>query len=129
VEPVFLTLSEVLEIHRDQLARYGGDSGIRDVELLKSALGMPEATWGGAFLHGDIQEMAAAYLFHIVKNHPFVDGNKRVGTMATYVFLILNGYQLTAPEDSFTDLVINVARGKSSKPEVAAYLRRWSLKL
>jgi death-on-curing protein len=124
--PVFLGLAEVLAIHRDQIARYGGVPGIRDIELLKSALGMPAATYGGQFLHTDIHEMAAAYLFHLVKNHPFLDGNKRVGAVAALVFLALNGYDFDAPEDDFADMVLAVARGEMSKAEVAGFIHRWS---
>jgi death-on-curing protein len=123
---VFLGLAEVLAIHRDQIARYGGVPGIRDIELLKSALGMPAATYGGQFLHTDIHEMAAAYLFHLVKNHPFLDGNKRVGAVAALVFLALNGYDFNAPEDDFADMVLAVARGEMSKAEVAGFIHRWS---
>ena len=68
MEPTFLSLAEVLEIHQDQVARYGGVSGIRDIDLLKSALAMPPATYSGEFLHTDVYEMAAAYLFHLVRN-------------------------------------------------------------
>jgi len=75
----FLSLAEALEIHQDQLSQYGGEQGIRDIGLLKSALSMPSATFGSEFLHTSIHEMAAAYIFHIVKNHPFVDGNKTFG--------------------------------------------------
>lgn len=124
--PVFLGLAEVLAIHRDQIARYGGVPGIRDIELLKSALGMPAATYGGQFLHTDIHEMAAAYLFHLVKNHPFLDGNKRVGAVAALVFLALNGYDFNAPEDDFADMVLAVARGEMSKAEVAGFIHRSS---
>jgi death-on-curing protein len=124
--PVFLGLAEVLAIHRDQIVRYGGVPGIRDIELLKSALGMPAATYGGQFLHTDIHEMAAAYLFHLVKNHPFLDGNKRVGAVAALVFLALNGYDFNAPEDDFADMVLAVARGEMSKAEVAGFIHRWS---
>lgn len=123
---MFLGLAEVLAIHRDQIARYGGVPGIRDIELLKSALGMPAATYGGQFLHTDIHEMAAAYLFHLVKNHPFLDGNKRVGAVAALVFLALNGYDFNAPEDDFADMVLAVARGEMSKAEVAGFIHRWS---
>jgi len=123
---VFLGLAEVLAIHRDQIARYGGVPGIRDIELLKSALGMPAATYGGQFLHTDIHEMAAAYLFHLVKNHPFLDGNKRVGAVAALVFLALNGYDFNAPEDDFADMVLAVARGEVSKAEVTGFIHRWS---
>ena len=129
MEPKFLSLTEAIEIHQDQLARYGGGSGIRDMELLKSALGMPAATYGGEYLHTDVYEMAAAYLFHIVKNHPFVDGNKRVGAVAALVFLILNGYNLDAPEDDLAEIVLSVARGETDKTEVFLFIRRWSRKL
>ena len=124
--PAFLSLSEVLEIHRDQVTRYGGASGIRDIELLKSALGMPSATYGGQFLHTGIYEMAAAYLFHLVKNHPFVDGNKRVGTVAAFVFLALNGFDLDAPEDDLAEMVLAVARGELDKADVAVFIRRFT---
>lgn len=126
MEPKFLSLTEVLEIHQDQLARYGGGSGIRDIELLKSALGMPAATYGGEFLHTDVYEMAAAYLFHLVKNHPFMDGNKRVGAVAALVFLLLNGYDFVASEDDFAEMVLSVARGEIDKAEVAVFIRHWS---
>jgi death on curing protein len=126
MEPHFLTLAEVLEIHQDQIVRYGGDPGLRDMSLLKSALGMPAATFGGEFLHTNMFEMAAAYLFHLVKNHPFIDGNKRVGAVAAIVFLTLNGYEFDAPEEDFADMVLAVARGELDKAEVAAAIRNWS---
>ena len=122
----FLGLQEVLEIHRDQVTRYGGTAGIRDLDLLKSALGMPGATFNGEFLHTDVYEMAAAYLFHLVKNHPFVDGNKRVGAVAALVFLTLNGHDFQAPEDDLAETVLAVARGEIGKSEVTVFLRRWS---
>ena len=124
--PKFLSLAEVLEIHQDQIARYDGASGIRDMERLKSGLGMPSVTFGGEFLHTDIYEMAAAYLFHMVKNHPFVDGNKRVGVVAALVFLILNGFDFTAPEDELTEMVLAVAQGELDKAQVAVFIRSWS---
>ena len=125
----FLGLQEVLEIHRDQVTRYGGTAGIRDLDLLKSALGMPGATFNGEFLHTDVYEMAAAYLFHLVKNHPFVDGNKRVGAVAALVFLTLNGHDFQAPEDDLAETVLAVARGEIGKSEVTVFLRRWSAEL
>jgi death on curing protein len=125
MNPVFLNLAEVLEIHRDQIVRYGGTAGIRDLELLKSALGLPAATFDGDFLHVDIYEMAAAYLFHIVKNHPFIDGNKRTATVAALVFLILNGYSFQAPENELVKAVLAVASGKMSKAELALFFRKW----
>ncbi len=124
--PVFLTLAEVLDIHQDQVERYGGASGIRDIDLLKSALGMPQATYGGQFLHTNIYEMAAAYLFHIVKNHPFNDGNKRTGAVTALVFLTLNGLDFDAPEDDFAEMVLAVARGELDKADVATFIRRFT---
>ena len=88
-EPVFLGLDEVIEIHNDQIKQYGGHPGILDIELLKSAIAMPAATFDGNYLHTDIYDMAAAYLFHIVRDHPFIDGNKRTGAVAAVVFLMI----------------------------------------
>jgi len=121
--PVFLTLAEVLEIHQDQLRRYGGRSGIRDLDLLKSALAMPRAGMGEEYFHADILEMAAAYLFHVLRNHPFTDGNKRTGTVAALVFLALNGFEVEADETEFELLVRKVAEGKTDKGEIAGFLR------
>lgn len=123
--PKFLSLAEVLEIHQDQIVRYGGASGIRDIELFKSALGMPPATYGGEFLHTNLYEMAATYLFHLVKNHPFVAGNKRVGVVSALVFLILNGFDVNAPEDELAEKVLAVARGEMEKAQVAVFIRGW----
>ena len=82
MEPDFLTLDEVLRIHLDQIERYGGQSGLRDLGLLESAVNMPRASFAGRHAHTDLFEQAAAYLFHIVSNHPFIDGNKRTGSAA-----------------------------------------------
>jgi death-on-curing protein len=123
VAPTFLTLDEVLAIHRDQITRYGGSEGVRDWGLLESAIAVPAAGFGGRFLHGDLCEMAAAYLFHIVQNHPFVDGNKRVGAVAAYVFLSLNDVRLTVGDDAYGELVLSVAQGRTSKSAIAEFLR------
>lgn len=120
----FLTFEEVLRIHGDQIDRYGGSPGIRDAKVLKSALAMPQAGAGGEYFHGDVFEMAAAYLYHLVQNHAFVDGNKRVGTAAAIVFLAMNGIEIARANDELVDLVLGVASGKTSKADVAGYLRR-----
>jgi len=122
--PLFLGLDEVLELHRDQIERYGGSAGVRDLGLLESALAAPQAGSGGEYFHADLREMAAAYLFHIVRNHPFVDGNKRVGALAAFVFLRLNGRTLTASERAFERLVRRVADGRADKATVIAFFRR-----
>lgn len=124
--PVFLSLAEVLEIHRDQIQRYGGHTGIRDLGLLQSALAMPAAGFGGRYLHSDLIEMSAAYLFHIVQNHPFIDGNKRTGTVAAIVFLSLNGIELEADETQLEELVFEVAKGTAGKCTIADFLRKIS---
>jgi death-on-curing protein len=121
--PLFLTLEEVLEIHRDQLERYGGRQGLRDVRLLQSAIAAPQTGLGEDYLHDDLFEMAAAYLFHLVRNHPFVDGNKRVGAVAALVFLLLNGAEIEIREDELADAVLQVARGRMHKGEVATFFR------
>ncbi len=121
--PEFLTLEEILRLHHYQIERYGGDPGIRDLKLLLSAIAVPQAGFAGKFLHDDIIEMAAAYLFHIVKNHPFVDGNKRTGTAAAITFLAVNGVELDADEKALANIVIAVASGKADKAAVAEFIR------
>ena len=123
IEPVFLGLNEVIEIHDDQIKRYGGHAGIRDIDLLKSAVALPPAGFGGDYLHTDIYEMAAAYLFHIVLNHPFLDGNKRTGAVASVVFLMMNGIKVNADEDSFERMVLSTAEEKIDKATIARFFR------
>jgi death-on-curing protein len=123
-EPIFLALNEVIEIHRDQIKRYGGRAGIRSLELLKSAVAMPASGMAGEYFHADIYEMAAAYLFHIVRNHPFIDGNKRTGAVAAVVFLLMNGIELGADEDAFEKMVRRTAEGKADKAAIIRFLRR-----
>jgi death-on-curing protein len=123
VQPTFLTLDEITDIHCNQIACYGGSEGIRDFGMLQSAVAMPAASFGGQFLHADLCEMAAAYLFHIVQNHPFIDGNKRVGAVAAYVFLALNDVRLTADQTAYANLVLSVACSKTPKSAVAEFLR------
>ena len=124
MSPLFLGLEEVLEIHHDQITRYGGTEGIRDLGLLQSALGMPQAGAGNQYFHADLFEMAAAYLFHIVRNHPFVDGNKRTGVTAALVFLEMNGIQIRASDETLVQTVLAVAEGKLQKGALAGFFRR-----
>lgn len=123
MEAEFLGLDEILALHADQIRRYGGRRGIRDMGLLQSAAATAETTYEGELLHTTLFEMAAAYLFHIVKNHPFVDGNKRTGLMAAITFLWLNDTSLEAEPGAVTKLVMGVAAGSVSKAEVAIFLR------
>ena len=122
-DPLFLTLDEVLGIHADQIRCYGGRPGLRDLGLLQSAVAMSETTFDGEFLHGTVFEMAAAYLFHLARNHPFVDGNKRTALMSALVFLGLNGQRLDAESGALYELVDDVGAGSVDKAEVSVFLR------
>lgn len=122
-EPDFLTIEEVLEIHALQLARFGGGEGVRDLGLLESAIAQPMQSFGGEYVHGDLFLMAAAYLFHLVSNHPFVDGNKRTGYLAVVVFLDHNGVEILHGVDELYALTIQVAQGMLDKTGIAARIR------
>ncbi len=121
--PVFLDIEEILLIHLDQIRRYGGTPEVRDVGLLESAAAMPRAGARGKYFHSDVFEMAAAYLFHITRNHPFADGNKRTGA-AALVFLDLNGIRIKTPHAALVQLVRKVAEGRADKSVIAAFFRR-----
>ena len=123
MEPLFLRIEEVLALHDDQIRRYGGVAGVRDMGLLSSSVAMPRATFGGELLHQSLFEMAAAYLFHIARNHPFLDGNKRTALAAALAFLWLNDREIEAGGDELTELVLGVAAGRVSKAEVAVFLK------
>ena len=123
MEPVFLTFEEVVEIHANHIEVHGGHSGIRDPALLQSALAAPQAAFGGQYLHGDLCEMAAAYVFHIARNHPFADGNKRTALLSAFVFLNVNGLRLTAGESDFEDAVRAAAEGRTDKAAIAEFFR------
>jgi death-on-curing protein len=120
----FISLQDVLRIHKDQVERYGGSPGVRDMGLLESALAMPQAGFRGEYFHTDIFEMAAACLFHIVKNHPFVDGNKRGGAATALVFLELNGRDVDASNEALVQITLAVAEGKAAKSAVAEFFRK-----
>jgi len=123
-EPLFLTLAEVIEIHKDQISRYGGSAGIRDMNLLSSAVAMPYASFGGHFLHRDIFEMAAAYAFHISQNHPFIDGNKRTALASALIFLELNGMSIKDTDGELYDAMIHLVTDKMGKTAFASMLKR-----
>ena len=126
-EPDFLTLDEVLGIHADQIRVYGGASGLRDLERLRSAIAMPETTFDGEYLHPSVFEMAGAYLYHLARNHPFVDGNKRTALMCALVFLGLNGQRLRADPDDLYALVDGGAAGEVDKAEASVFFSRHCL--
>ncbi len=124
MDPKFLTLDDVLEVHRDQIERYGGTLGVRDNGLLESALAAPQSGFGGHYLHADLFEMASAYLFHLVQNHPFLDGNKRVGAAAALTFLVMNGIETKIPNQALVQMVLSVAQGRMEKAAIADFFRQ-----
>jgi len=121
--PRFVTTEEALGWHAVLIAQYGGSEGLRDAGLLDSALAAPRHAFGGDFAHGYPFEMAAAYAFHIAKNHPFVDGNKRVALMCCGAFLRMNGWDLVSEGDAAADAILDLVSGVLDKEGFAAWLR------
>ena len=113
----------MLALHELHSQRYGGSAGTRDNGLLESAVSQAKAGFGGEYLHQDLEAMASAYLFSIVKNHPFVDGNKRTGLAAALTFLDLNGIAIEHSSDILYDATMTVAEGRLDKAELADLLR------
>ena len=123
-EPCWLTRQAVLAIHAQLLARFGGISGIRDDNMLESALAKPRQLH--AYGQPNAYEMAAAYAFGIVKNHPFIDGNKRAGFVAAYTFLGVNGIDFTASEEEAVIFTRGLAAGDVTIEEYTLWLRKSS---
>lgn len=123
IEPKFLTVDEVLVIHNEQIDAFGGLDGLRDAGLLESAVMMPQASFGGEYLHADLFEMAAAYAFHIAENQPFLDGNKRTALGAAMVFLGDNGFEFPADDLSLYDAMMAIANKRMDKYDLANLLK------
>lgn len=119
----FLSQDQVLRLHRSLIEHYGGDAAVRDMGLLMSAICQPPAMFGGQFLHSDLFEMAAAYLFHVVQNHPFVDGNKRTGAASAVMFLDINGIEIQADEAGLVELTLETAQSRADKAIISAFFR------
>ena len=119
----FLSYEQILFIHKNQIKNYGGIYSIRDKNLLKSAIAQPKITFKGKYLHGNIFQMAAAYLFHIVNNHPFIDGNKRTGLVAALIFLEINNIVFKESNEKVEKNVLKIAQGKMDKNEIAIWLK------
>jgi death-on-curing protein len=113
-----------LEVHADQIKRYGGGAGIRAIGLLQSALAQPEASFAGQWLHPTLFDMAAAHAFHLCQNHPFIDGNKRTALACALVFLELNDISLLDSLEMLGDTLLAVASGKMTKAELAEVFQR-----
>ena len=123
---VFLDLNDVLRIHTSTIEEEGGRHGIRDIALVESAVAAPRASFGGEYLHPDLASMAAAYMFSLVCNHGFVDGNKRVGTLSALVFLDCNGIIAFPPAQELERITLAVAKGEMDKDELVAW---WSQRI
>jgi death-on-curing protein len=117
----FLELDDVLALHAESIRRFGGSAGLRDAAMLESALAMPRATMFEQLLHATLHEQAAAYLFHLVKNHPFIDGNKRTSLAAALTFLGMNGSWVKSTSEELARLVLDVIEKGTSKAEVAVF--------
>jgi len=120
-EPVWVLREVVFKLHEQSLAQFGGSAGVRDEGLADSALGKPQNRF--AYGKPDIFELAASYAFGLVKNHPFIDGNKRTGFVVSVVFLELNGYEFRANEVDAVVRTLALAAGEMSEAAYAAWLR------
>ncbi len=120
---VFLTVDQVVGLHRHSIDRYGGSHGLRDLGLLESAVLLPQQTFDGEYLYQDLESMAGALWHSLVMNHPFVDGNKRIGLRAADVFLLLNGFQILAHQSQLVNLTIRMTTGEVSRGDVFEFLR------
>src|SRR4026207_2563087 len=118
----YLSLQEVISLHSLLIAESGGSSGLRDRGALESAVAQPEASFGGEDLYPDLASKTAALGHSLIQNHPFVDGNKRVGHAAMEVFLLLNGHEIDALVDEQEKVIIDVASGKLSRNELSEWL-------
>ena len=119
----YLTVGEVLELHRQVITRTGGSAGVRDQGALESAVAQPRMTFSEEELYPTIVEKAAAIGFSLIQNHPFVDGNKRVGHAAMEMFLVLNGHQIHASTDEQEKIILSVAAGELKRDVFTEWLR------
>jgi death-on-curing protein len=122
-EPIWLSREIVTALHADQVREHGGQLGLRDEGLLESALSRALQRWNYES-DSDLASLAACYGFGLTKNHPFLDGNKRIGFVAMNVFLILNGYEIEAAEPEVVLVMLGVADGSVPEAELAAWIRR-----
>jgi death-on-curing protein len=119
----YLTIDQVLRIHARQISLFGGDPGIRDRGLLESAIAQPRGGFGGVSFHRTIEEKAAALAFSLVKNHAFVDGNKRTGAAALFLFLSRNGHDLNASDAAIESIIVGVANGTIDREQLRIWVR------
>ncbi|MPY88962.1 MAG: type II toxin-antitoxin system death-on-curing family toxin [Luteitalea sp.] len=126
---VYLSMSQVLELHAAQIAHYGGAKDLRDRGALEAALARPAMTFGGEDLYADVPAKAAALLHSLVLNHPFLDGNKRVGAHAAVLFLTVNDVELLATPEALVAVTLATAEGKVEPEALAIWFRQHSRSL
>ena len=118
----YLTINETLEIYQLLMEQSGGATGLRDLNALESALAQPRATYDGNDLYPTLTDKAAILCYLLVKNHPFVDGNKRIGHAAMEVFLLLNGYEIRADVDEQEGVILSIAAGQMDRDAFIVWL-------
>ena len=120
----YLSLAEILDLHRRVIGAAGGASGLRDLPALESAVAQPRATYAAEDLYADLPAKAAALAYSLISNHPFLDGNKRVGHAALETFLLLNGFELRASVDASERMILDVAAGQATRDQFLAWIRQ-----
>lgn len=120
----YLLIDEIISLHAKVIVQSGGGRGIRDRGALDSAVAQPEMTFDGKDLYPSVAEKAAALGHSLIHNHPFVDGNKRVGHAAMEIFLVLNGYEISASLDDQEEMILSVASGQTSRIEFGEWLKQ-----
>lgn len=120
----FINIFQVLELHRQLLDEFGGIAGVRDFGALESALAQPEMTFGGEDLYPTLIEKASALAYSLCKNHPFIDGNKRVAHGAMEIFLVLNGFEIKATIDEQENLFLDLAGSRLTREGLVNWLRQ-----
>lgn len=123
----FISLHEALKLHAKSLMMFAGIPGVRDVKLLESALFQPQMMLFGEYVYKDVHEMGAAYCFHIIKNHPFLDGNKRAGLLIALAFLRKNGIKIKADHDELYLLAMHTASSQIDKDAIAHFFRETAI--
>lgn len=124
----FLSVLEVVGVHADQINKYGGSHGIRDMGLLESAVFRPQTSFGGQYLYKSIFDKAAALGQSIILNHPFIDGNKRTGIVSMIVLLKANGYKLKVSQSDLIRMALKIAKEETEFEDIAAWLKKNSKK-
>ena len=125
-EIIYLSLDEIIAIHFDQISRYGGTHGIRDLDLILSAVSRPRASFGGVDLYKSLFDKAAALLHSLNLNHPFLDGNKRTAIVSCARFLFINGFELNINNYDLVDLSLKIANKKMPIEKISSWLKKHS---